>query len=70
MNAMRALTKYRLDSATEHLAVAATMIDSGHFKSSVTISWFAILDNVRALPGQSNFKTFLAIVRHFRRNYI
>ena len=69
---MRDLTKYRLDSATERLEVAETMIDSGHFRISVTNSYYAMFNAVRALLSERevDFKKHSAVTSYFRHEYI
>ena len=69
---MRDLTKYRLDSATERLEVAETMIDLGHFRIAVTNSYYAMFNAVRALLSERevDFKKHSAVTSYFRREYI
>ena len=69
---MRDLTKYRLDTAAERLAVAEKLIVDGHFKDSVNRSYYAIFSAVRALLSEAyvDFKKHSAVIGYFRREYI
>ena len=69
---MRDLTRYRLDTATERLVVAADLIADDHFKDSVNRSYYAIFSATRALLSERyvDFKKHSAVISYFRREYI
>lgn len=69
---MTDLTKYRLETAAERVEVAATMIENGHFRISVTNSYYAMFNAVRALLAEVpvDFKKHSAIISYFRREYV
>ena len=77
MNAMPhiscdSLTRYRLNTATEHLAAAKVMLANERIYGAVSSSYFAMFAAIRALEAneQKDRKTFIGIVRCFRRDYI
>lgn len=69
---MRDLTKYRLEAAAERLTVSKNLADDGHYKISVTNSYYAIFNAVRALLSEAHldFKKHSAVISYFRREYI
>ena len=69
---MTDLTKYRLETAAERVEVAATMIRDGYFKVSITNSYYAMFNAVRALLAEIpiDFKKHSAIISYFRREYV
>lgn len=69
---MRDLTKYRLETAQERLEVSNEMLESGRFKISITNSYYAIFNAVRALLSERkvDFKKHSAVISYFRREYI
>lgn len=69
---MRDLTKYRLDSAAERLEVSAEMISGGRYKISISNSYYAIFNAVRALLAERevDFKKHSAVIGYFRREYV
>ncbi len=69
---MRDLTAYRLETAQERLEVSKEMIESGRYRISVTNSYYAIFNAVRALLAeeQLDFKKHSAVVSYFRREYV
>lgn len=69
---MRDLTKYRLEAAEERLTVSKNLADDGHYKISVTNSYYAIFNAVRALLSEAHldFKKHSAVISYFRREYI
>ncbi len=69
---MRDLTKYRLEAATERLAVSKELLDGGHFKDSVNRSYYAIFSATRALLSEAyvDFKKHSAVISYFRREYV
>lgn len=62
------LIRYCLDMAVERLNVAELMFNKGNYKDSIICSYFALFNAMRALLAED--KTFLAVVRNFRRRYI
>ena len=69
---MRDLTKYRLEAAVERLAVSKNLAEDGHYKISVTNSYYAIFNAVRALLSERyvDFKKHSAVISYFRREYV
>lgn len=69
---MRDLTIYRLERAQEYLTAAKCTLNREHCKFVVVAAFFAIFNAVRALLAEEQYepKTFLAIIRHFRYEYI
>lgn len=69
---MTDLTKYRLETAAERVEVAAKMIESGHLRISITNSYYAMFNAVRALLAEVpiDFKKHSAIISYFRREYV
>ncbi|MBR4151607.1 MAG: HEPN domain-containing protein [Selenomonadaceae bacterium] len=69
---MRDLTKYRLEAAAERLTVSKNLADGGHYKISITNSYYAIFNAVRALLSEAHldFKKHSAVISYFRREYI
>ena len=69
---MRDLTKYRLDSANERLEVSQEMIAGGRYRISISNSYYAIFNAVRALLAEVpiDFKKHSAVISYFRREYV
>ena len=69
---MRDLTKYRLETAAERLEVSEEMIESGRYRISVSNSYYAIFNAVRALLSERyvDFKKHSAVISYFRREYV
>lgn len=69
---MRDLTKYRIDSANERLEVAEMLIDIGRYRISISNSYYAIFNAIRALLSeeQLDFKKHSAVISYFRREYV
>jgi len=69
---LRDLTKYRLEISAERLEVSEAMIESGYFRVSITNSYYAIFNAIRALLAerQIDFKKHSAVISYFRREYI
>ena len=69
---MRDLTKYRLETAKERLEVSAEMIETGRYKISITNSYYAIFNLMRALLSERkiDFKKHSAVISYFRREYV
>ena len=69
---MRDLTRYRLDAAAERLEVALKLIVDGHYRISISNSYYAIFSAVRALLSERHidFKKHSAVISYFRREYI
>ena len=66
------LTKYRLETACERLEVSAEMITDGRYRISISNSYYAIFNAVRALLSEAHvdFKKHSAVISYFRREYI
>ena len=69
---MRDLTKYRLEAAVERLEVSAEMITGGRYRISISNSYYAIFNAVRALLSEAHvdFKKHSAVISYFRREYV
>ena len=69
---MRDLTRYRLETAKERLEVSKEMTESGRYRISITNSYYAIFNAVRALLAEReiDFKKHSAVVSYFRREYV
>ena len=69
---MTDLIKYRLESAIERIESSKLELDIGHFKISITHSYYAIFNSVRALLAERDidFKKHSAVISYFRREYI
>lgn len=69
---MRDLTKYRLETAQERLEISREMINGGWYRVSVSNSYYAIFNAVRALLSERyiDFKKHSAVISYFRREYI
>ena len=66
------LTKYRLETACERLEVSAEMITGGRYRISISNSYYAIFNAVRALLSEAHvdFKKHSAVISYFRREYV
>ena len=71
-NALTDLIKYRLESARERIESSKLELDIGHFKISITHSYYAIFNSVRALLAERDidFKKHSAVISYFRSEYI
>jgi len=69
---LRDLTKYRLETAQERLEESKDTIEKGRYRISVTNSYYAIFNAVRALLAERevDFKKHSAVVSYFRREYV
>ncbi|MBD3879100.1 MAG: HEPN domain-containing protein [Quinella sp. 1Q5] len=69
---MRDLTRYRLDTAQERLEVAVKLIIDGHYRISISNSYYAIFNAARALLAEEeiDFKKHSAVISYFRRKYV
>ena len=69
---MTDLTTYRLELAAERVEVAKTMLADGRFRISVTNSYYAMFNAVRALLAEipTDFKKHSAVISYFRREYV
>lgn len=69
---MTDLAKYRLETAAERLEVARKMIEDEHFRISITNSYYAMFNAVRALFAEIpiDFKKHSAVISYFRREYV
>ena len=69
---MTDLTKYRLEVAKERIESSKLELDIGHFRISITHSYYAIFNSARALLAENeiDFKKHSAVISYFRRNYI
>ncbi|MBR1806692.1 MAG: HEPN domain-containing protein [Selenomonadaceae bacterium] len=69
---MNEYTRYRLELAAECVDVSKFLLDGGHFRDSVSCSYYAIFSAVRALLSERgvDFKKHSAVIGYFRREYI
>ena len=69
---MRDLTKYRLETAQEHLELSKIALENGYFKGSINRSYYSIFSAARALLSEDyvDFKKHSAVISYFRREYV
>ena len=69
---MTDLTKYRLEIADERLGLSKLAFDNSYFRNSVTNSYYAMFNAVRALFSEReiDFKKHSAVISYFRREYV
>lgn len=72
VNALRDLTKYRIELAKERFEISKSLLDDGHYKDSINRSYYSIFSAVRALLAEEevDFKKHSAVIGYFRKNYI
>jgi len=65
-------SKYRLDTAKECLIESKAAFDNGHFKLSLSRSYYAIFNSLRAVTVLDNFdsKKHKGIISHFNHYYV
>ena len=66
------LMKYRLASAQEKLEAARLLLDNGHYKDSISRSYYALFSAVRALLALDgkDFSKHAGVIAYFQREYI
>ena len=66
------LAKYRFQRATEDLEIAKTLSDKGHFKSSLSSSYYAIFHSVRTIFAfeEIDSKKHVGVIHLFIQNFI
>ena len=69
---MRDLTKYRLETAQEHLELSKIALENGYLKGSINRSYYSIFSAARALLSEDyvDFKKHSAVISYFRREYV
>lgn len=66
------LVKYRLDNAGEKLESAKLLLDTGHYKDSISRSYYAIFTAVRAVLAKDrvDFSKHAGVIAYFQKEYI
>jgi uncharacterized protein (UPF0332 family) len=68
----KTLSEYRLERAHECLADAALLLKNNSFNSSVTRSYYAIFNSLRAILALEgvDFKKHSAVISYFQKEYV
>ena len=66
------LARYRLEKAIEHLRSAQTLFEAGHFRDSISRSYYAIFTAVRALLAmeQLDSKKHSGVIALFNQHFV
>lgn len=66
------LVKYRLENAKEKLESVKLLADAGHYKDSMSRSYYAIFTAVRAVLAKDrvDFSKHAGVIAYFQREYI
>lgn len=66
------LVRYRLDLAEEKLSASKLLLDNGHYKDSISRSYYAIFTSIRALlaNGGVDFSKHAGVISYFNKEYI
>lgn len=66
------LSLYRLSMAEERLCSAKLLLDSGHYRDSISRSYYAIFTSARAILALDgvDFAKHSGVISYFQRSYI
>lgn len=66
------LVKYRLDSAEEKLTASKLLLENGHYKDSISRSYYTIFSAIRALLANDgvDFSKHTGVISYFNKEYI
>ena len=66
------LMNYRLESSQEKLEIAKLLLDAGHYKDSISRSYYALFAAVRALLALDgkDFSKHAGVIAYFQKEYI
>lgn len=69
---IKALSKYRFDSAQEDLDSARVLLEDGKYKASVNRSYYAIFHSLRSVTALDQFDSskHSGVIAYFNRTYV